>query len=383
MALGTGAYAVTFTEWGGRILWQSATATLSSVDWAREKNATTKATAAVILPPEITNLLEPWIHLMQVHRDDVLVWEGIVMRLEASWSQVTVEASDAGIMFERRRIPHGRNWRQHDATQVMVTMVEDALGYKDPTNLVEGIESKSSRIWVTGAWASAESMVVDAIDTLVEQGLDWCISSGRLLVGPVAAAYTTAQISDRDFDAGMTIVKDGNEVVTDALVTGDGVWGQWAVDTPIGLVQAMEDADGAVRAEEAQEQARRIVEDAAVTPRRMTVPSGSRLLPGAPVTLEELVPGVLVPVASRQTGVVMASIMQLTSVEVTADSSGETVSITLEEVDTSAEPNALPDPADLDWRSPFEKENENTQKTGTGSGAVETEGQDDVAIPPV
>lgn len=381
--LGSGRYAVTLTEWDGRILWQSTVGDTDSVKWSRELNEVTQATVHCFLPAGIVDLLEPWVHLLQVHRDDALVWEGIVLRVESSWNRVVVNASDAGLMFSRRRVPHDRVWRQHDASQVMQTMVEDAVGHRDPTGLTEAITARPSRVWVTAAWSAAECMVGDVVDDLVGMGLSWCVSAGRLLVGPVGSEYTTAQLSDRDFDNRMTVVKDGSEVVTDALVLGKGVWGQWsAVESPLGSVQALESADGAVRKAEAEEIARRLVADASVSPRRLLVPSGSRLMPDAPVSVEELVPGVLVPVASRQTGVLMASVMQLLKVEVSVDSGGEKVNVTLSEISVTHDAGELPDPADLDWRSPYERETANSQNTSTGSGAVTGEGQDEVAVPP-
>ena len=381
MSLGLADYAVTLSEWGGRILWQSRVSTLSSVSWGREKNNVSKATVSTVMPPAIAQLLEPWIHLLTIERGDELVWEGIVLRVEARRNLVTIEASDGALMFSRRRVPHGRVWRQHDASQVMRTHVEDGLGYKDPTGLVESIVEHPSRLWVTASYDAAECMVDDVVDDLVGQGLSWCVSAGRLLIGPVAAQYTTAQLSDAHLDARMTIVKDGSEVVTDALVTGKGVWGQYLdKDSPLGLVQAIESADGAVRSAECFMQAKRLVDDAGATPRRLTIPSGSRLLPDAPVSLGELIPGVQVPVSSRQTGVLMSSLMQLTSLDVTADSGGENIQVTLEETTVTGDVPELPDPADLDWRSPYEREVAGQQGTNTGSATQHSE--DDVGIPP-
>ena len=381
MTLGLGDYAVTLSERNGRILWQSRVSTLSSVAWGREKNEVSKATISTVMPAEITHLLEPWIHLLTIERDGDLVWEGIVVRIESRKNFVTIDASDAAFMFSRRRVPHGRVWRQHDASQVMRTHVEDALGYKDPTNIVENIVERPSRLWVTAAYDAAECMIDEVVDDLVGQGLSWCVSAGRLLIGPVASEYTTAQLSDAHLDAEMTVVKDGSEVVTDALVVGKGVWGQY-VDSlsPLGLIQAIESADGAVRSAECSMQAKRLVDDASVTPRRLTIPSGSRLLPDAPVSLSELIPGVQVPVSSRQTGVLMSSLMQLTSLSVTADSGGENIQITLEETTVTGDVPSLPDPADLDWRSPYEREIAGQQGTNTGSATQHSE--DDVGIPP-
>lgn len=381
--LGSGAYSVTVSEATGRIIWQSTDSQFGGVTWARERNEVTKASVDAVMAPAIVNIIEPLVHLLTVYRDGELVWHGLLTKVRSTGSSVQLEAADGAFMFARRRVASNRTWQQTDATQVMRTMVEDGLGYSDRTGLVESIETAASRLWATAAWTAAEGMVSDVVSELVEMGLVWTVSAGRLLIGPVLSGYTTAQIADGDFDGEMTIVKDGSEVVTDALVVGKGVWGQWTVgDTPVGLFQSIESADGLVRAAECEQRAEMVVKDAAVPPRRLELPSGTRLMTTAPVLLSELVPGVRVPVATRQTGVVMASVMQLTKVEVTADNGGEQIKVTLEETNVTDRVTGLPDPADIDMRSPYEKELSKNQHTGTGSGAPKDEEQDEVGIPP-
>lgn len=382
--LGSGVYTVTISEWpSGRILWQSTDSRVQSLQWSRELAETTVATLVAIIRPEISHRLEPWVHLLSAYRDGELVWHGVVLKVKAGATQAEVTAFDGSVLFDRRRVASNRTWAQHDATQVMQTMVEDAVGFADSTELVESIVALKSRLWVTAGWTAAECMVGDVVKDLHGMGLAWTVSAGRLLIGPVGAQQTTAQLTDHHFDGQVQVVKDGSEVVTDALVVGKGVWGQYTVGpNPLGLLQSIEKADGLVRAEECEQQAKRVVEDAQIAPRRVEVPNGSRLLPTAPVTMDLLVPGVRVPVSTSQTGVVIGSLMQLTKVEVTADDSGEKVTVTLSEVNVSDQVDTLPDPADLDWRSPYEKEMATKQHTGTGSGARGAESQDEIGVPP-
>lgn len=379
--LGAGEYSVTVSEWSGRMVWQSVDRSLSSVSWSRERCEMSKATVKAAIPVAQVTVMEPWVHLLTVYRNGELVWHGAITKITASSTQATLEAADGAVMFSRRRIPSDRSWRQHDATQVMRTMVDDACSYKDAVGMVEGMVTRESRIWVTASWTAAECMVDKVVDDLVSQGLVWTIAAGRLLVGPVGATHVTAQVQDRDFDGEITVVKDGGEVVTDALVMGKGVWGQWGKpDTPVGLLQSIEKADGVVRAKDCENTAMRIVQDACMAPRRLTVPSNARLMPSTPVVVRELVPGVQVPVSSTQTGVRVASMMEIESVDVTVDHSGEKVSVTLRETSVTGDVPALPDPADLDWRSPFEKEQAKRHASGAGS----RDGVDDVpAVPPV
>src|SRR5699024_5603558 len=178
-------------------------------------------------------------------------------------------------------------------------------------------------------------------------------------------------ITDRDFDGELAVEKDGTDMVTDALVTGKGVTGIYTAGvTPYGMLQAIEKDDGAVRESECERAAQRLVEDLQQAPRSIEVSGSSRLLPSAPVSLEELIPGVRVPVASRQTGITVGSTMQLTKLDVDVSDSGETVKITLEETSVVDEPKELPDPEELDWRSPYEREL-SSQNASTGATGEE------------
>src|SRR5699024_3659094 len=176
-----------------------------------------------VLRRDVGGRLGPSGHLMGVCRHEVLVSHGAVVKVVAAGMRVELEAADGAAMFPRRRIPSNRTWRQHDATQAMQTMVEDGLGYLDPVNLVENLVAYESRIWVTSHYVAGESMVSDAVADFVEQGLVWTVAAGRLLIGPIGARRSTAQITDRDFDGELAVEKDGTDMVTDALVVGKGV----------------------------------------------------------------------------------------------------------------------------------------------------------------
>lgn len=378
--LGAGDYGVTLTEWSGRILWQSTDTKLNKLSFSRELSEVSQASLEAQMPEDIANLIEPWVYRLSVYRNDVLVWHGAVTKVRSVGRSVKLEAADGAVMFDRRRIPLNRTWRQHDATQAMQTMVEDALGYLDPVDLVDNLIAYESRIWVTSHYVAGEAMVADAVADFVDQGLVWTVAAGRLLVGPVGARRTTAQITDRDFDGEVAIIKDGTEMVTDALVVGKGVNAIYTAGvTPYGMLQTIEKDDGAVREYECEQAAKRLVEDFRQAPRSIEVSGSSRLLPSAPVSIEELIPGVRVPVASNQTGITVGSTMQLTKLDVDVSDSGETVKITLEETSVVDTPSELPDPAEMDWRSPYERE---LASQGASTGGKDEEDSTDLPVPP-
>ncbi|MDO4610954.1 hypothetical protein [Corynebacterium sp.] len=356
-----------------RIVWQTAGSGLVSLEWGREQSEMSKAKVVAAVPGDVAGLLEPWAQTVTIFREGRVVWHGVVVTVTAVAGQVTISAADGAAFFSRRRVPLARLWQQHDATQVMRTMVEDACGPLDATGMVSAITTRESRIWVTASYTPSECMLDDVVDELVKQGLVWSVVAGRLLIGPVAAQHTTALLSDRDIDGQMQVVKDGSAAVTDVHVVGKGVWGQAGEVSPLGLLQSIEKADGAVRAEECRRMAERIVADGAVTPRRLVMPSSARLLPTAPVALEELMPGVHVPVASSQTGVTVASTMAVKSVSVSVDDDGESVNLGLVEPPVTDEVRELPDPALIDMRSPYEKEQAKSSANGSGGGRKDDE----------
>ena len=367
--LGAGEHSVMVADWRARrIVWQTAGSGLVSLEWGREQSEMSKAKVVAAVPGDVAGLLEPWAQTVTIFREGRVVWHGVVVTVTAVAGQVTISAADGAAFFSRRRVPLARLWQQHDATQVMRTMVEDACGPLDATGMVSAITTRESRIWVTASYTPSECMLDDVVDELVKQGLVWSVVAGRLLIGPVAAQHTTALLSDRDIDGQMQVVKDGSAAVTDVHVVGKGVWGQAGEVSPLGLLQSIEKADGAVRAEECRRMAERIVADGAVTPRRLVMPSSARLLPTAPVALEELMPGVHVPVASSQTGVTVASTMAVKSVSVSVDDDGESVNLGLVEPPVTDEVRELPDPALIDMRSPYEKEQAKSSTNGSGGG---------------
>lgn len=379
--LGSGDYAVVIGDWqAGRMYWQSPEGALIEVDWSRELNEMSKASARITAPDSVINGIEPWAHTMGIYRNGSLVWFGIIVQTTAKAGVVEIEAADGAKFFKHRRVPLHRLWQQHDATQVMRTHVEDACGYLDACSMVENLVTHESRIWVNASYTPSECMVDDVIDDLVEQGLVWTINAGTLIIGPLPGQYTTAQLSDKDLSGEFTVIKDGSDVVTDCHVKGKGVWGQFREDSPLGLVQSIEKADGAVREEECQQQAERRVKESAVTPRRLVIPNDSQLLPTAPLSIGELVPGVKVPIASTVTGINVASIMAVKSVKVNVSDKGEQVKVTLTETKVTNEVTSMPDPAKIDMRSPWEKELASKNHSGAGSG--EKQDTEQVGRPP-
>lgn len=355
--LGAKSHSIVIAERSGRVVFQSTEHNLDSVSWSREYCNTTSAAASFTTTPYVANAIEPWVHTMAVYRGDDLVWFGIVVKVRAKANLLEVTAKDGSAYWAKRRTGQKRTYRNRDAAAIAQDVINDAIALDDPLQQVDGLVMVNSLIWMTMEVPGALKLVKDIMDDLEKQGLAWTFSAGRLIVGPLPAQHTCNQITDEHWSADIEVVKEGGDVVTDCLTVGKGVYGFYADrNQPTGVLQTINKADSLVRAEECDNESRRVVAEALYAPRQIIVPSGADLLPSAPVTIDELVPGVLVPISSRQTGITVGSTMALREVKVTANDKGESVGITLMEVPSNTNASLLPPKIEEDYSSPYDQE---------------------------
>lgn len=368
-SLGTHVWTASVTEPGGRIVWASG---MTGMEQFRFERVSSEAsTASVNFLTEggyLADRLEPWGHVLNVFADDELAWQGILTEVGSTRSVVTVEAVDAGGYLPKRRIPSGRRWDQADASRIMAQMVVDAMSIGDPLRVSDGLLEYPSRVWAVVDETANTVMLQDVVDDLVSAGLDWTVFAGRMIVGPGPTRHTTATLSDSHLGAGIRVLKDGRDVVTDVLVIGDGVWAMRAVEGDRLGIQAIVEADGLVTVDACERRAEEELARYAVAPRRVELDGTVSLSPESPVELRELIPGVTVPVSTEQTGVLVAADLSLDTVTVEGDSGGVNVSISLGTPGVPwAEREAYPPPPSFDGWSPYEKEAADKDHRSSGS----------------
>lgn len=363
----------------GRPLFQTAPGVKSAVEFDRQANDTSVAKAVFAAPPHVVNALEPWRFMVSIYDRDTLVWHGPLTSVQARRSGVTIGARDGSIYWDRRRVGQPRHYVNADAALVMRDLVTDAMSKDDPARLVPYMRSWATELWVTKDIIAGTRMMMEEVGELESLGLQWTVSAGRLLIGPLASQWRTETLTDDVMDAEVIVEKDGLEVVTDVLVQGSGVYGYHIdAEQACGILQSIEKADSLVREEECRQLGYRMVEEAKYAPRRVILDGDARLLPEAPMKLEELVPGVIVPVSSSQTGVTVSAEMMIKSVSVSATSSGTSVSLSLMEPPAALDPLLAPKQVEPDYHSPYDREarskeqtmprNDSEQRTGDFDG---------------
>lgn len=328
--LGYGETRMLFTDRAGNRLAEVPARLARQVQWGRVNSDVSQMSASVGDPSPTMRNLEPWVHQILVFRSADLVWRGPVMTTEVTAAELTFTARDPAAYFDRRRVANKRTWFQEDLTRVAQTLIADAMAIDDPFNLVSTMVTAPSDIFITRTTEPDGRSLAEELKDLVEAGLRWTVSGGRLLLGPVGRSYTTAALTDRDIDGAFSVAKDGTEASTDALVLGKGVTGQFFdYGSPLGILQTVDKQDAITAEYQAVNSARQIVKDRSITPRRVTLPNNTKLLPTAPIALADLVVGVMVPVQSDATGVEVNSKMLIEGVKVNVGPAKEEVSVSL------------------------------------------------------
>jgi hypothetical protein len=137
-------------------------------------------------------------------------------------------------------------------------------------------------------------------------------------------------LTDDDFLGEIRVIKDGRAAVTDATVVGKGTIGRAGVLTAAcGLLEVLVNEEEILDQTSANAEARSLVEGGYPTPLIVNVPDGSQLDPRAPVGINDLIPGVQVPVTTSQTCRQVAANLRLQRLSVTYGEAGEAVRVTL------------------------------------------------------
>lgn len=345
MSLGYNPARVQFVDRAEVVLGVAQGRTLSALTWERTLGDVSQCAIEVAQTSPLLLDLEPWVHHVLVWCGPELVWRGPVYNVSVARNAVSITARDPSVYFDKRRIANRRVWWQQDLADIARDLARDAMADDDPFKLINRLAWAATEIYATRDAFPDARMIADEFKDLSDAGLLWTVLAGRLLLGPVTKSYETRPITDRDIDGELSILKDGGDTVTDAWVIGKNVTGRWVQPAEeVGLLQTIDKQDAITDGETAMNAARKIVQSGKTTPRRIEFPSDTRLLPSAPVALNELIPGAIIPFATTALGVEITSNMMLEAVKVSQTAGGETVSVTLVDPPAEVDPQHLAAP---------------------------------------
>lgn len=306
--------------------------------------------------------LRCWMHEIVIFRDGVRVWEGPITRVGYEKDQVVIEAKDVMAYVYRRILRQGYNdaYRLVNGVQQGLTTVVqratrialNALGYDDPNVIqyispINGVnDARQSRVvndYAKTAWQEIDDLAATA-------GLDYAVSGRRIMFWDTHDSIgLLPEMSDGDFSEPPVVTEYGMQAATDFGVTNNaGVYG--LASRPEGyqfyghveqLASAYGETEGAA-VEEAltpealaalqqtlQDQAERNIGNRYPTPLIVRIPDNATLNPDLNLGINQLVPGVHIPLRAVGTLRKVTQIQKLDSMTVTQDDKGEKITVIL------------------------------------------------------
>lgn len=350
----------------------------SLIRWNRTRDDISVATVTVStynnpLACQLMSIARSWQHEIVIYRDDGTgrksrAWEGPVTGIEYGPGYVTFTARDVMAWVYRRILKKGFNDSYPNIQTITFRaqrIIIDALARDDPnilpylTAFVFADDAKESRViddYTTTAWQEVDDLAANA-------GLDYTVVGRRIVLFDTNRAIgKLPMMRSGDFNSDPVISEYGMNLATEYAVTnGAGVYGTATNSTSEGFYGKVEllvsnvaenaaasDATLTATARAAlvtslNSQAARGISDRFPSPLVVRVPDNSSVSPDAPVTIDQLVPGVWVPLQATHVCRSFSQWQKLDNMTVEQTSAGETISVTLSPAPNGGDTNALID----------------------------------------
>jgi hypothetical protein len=247
--------------------------------------------------------IHPWATEVIVYRDGRDAWSGPVTQGKYGYGYAEVEADDLTAWYSRRTVP-ALNLVNRDLTDIFM-LLHDAAMQQGPIENMNVVDSPSGIITSRVYQGQLYQYTHDAIAELAKTGLDYTAYSRTILVAGEdlnQAPYIT--LMDEHWTTPPTIIERGNEQATVVIVKGKGIQAQAVapkeyLDYYGVLVRVFDEPNivDVVSAELAAETRLDMLKD----PVYIETPVGAALKTSAPITLEQLIPGIVIRVDSQST----------------------------------------------------------------------------------
>lgn len=328
---------------------------VSSVQWTRDRDGISEATvrvqgSACSAQAETLSAIEPKRHEMVIFRGEERVWEGPVWRV--GWHSDWVEINAHDIFQYLIGTPLSQEYNNAYPNIVPVTTrIEDILDVElvrweildPPANVYPHLEIHHfpNEAQTTAVTLPFEMTVGEHIQHLAHYGgIDFACVGRSLHVWDVNRHLgRTRMLTEADFLGSEVILTAyGSEHTQSAYVVGqDGVYGEahnplyedyYGPWTTIYTAYGEEGTDVPSQAE-LDSQAQRNLSGRSPVPVEVRVPDNSSIRLNESLTINDLVPGVEIPVLATLNARRMSQMQKLDHLRVSEDESGETVQVTL------------------------------------------------------
>lgn len=325
------------------------------VQWQRVRDDISLADITVSSPgPDCLRLLEqiePGRHEMVIFRGTQRVWEGpitLIVEQQGLTPTVSIQARDVMHYAYRLILRRGYSNKYPNIVTTVAraeNILRTELGRREtedpPINVVPHIQvfNSSDMARTSRVTLPYQATVFEDVDSLAAySGLDYTVIGRRIvLFDRHHALGRTPVVTQSDFLGDVRITIYGMELATFAAVTGgngmygvsggrDPYYGQWEI-----LDSAYdEEADSSAPTQgELNSQAQRNLSGRVPTPVQIRVPENAQINPNGVFTIDNLIPGIQVPVRARLAIREVQQYQKLSKVQVNDDATGERIQVTL------------------------------------------------------
>lgn len=351
MSLGQGKHTAWITDRGGqRRIGQLHN--LSLVRWSRLRDDISEATIQINADhmdsqADLLRKIEPGRHELCIYRNRKRVWEGPIGLPTFSRQGVEIHAKDVMYYAVRTAMRAGYSSAYPNVEYVTsrayrIMMAElarkEALGYNLLDHIVEHHLSTDAK--TTAVTMPMQFTVFEHIDAMAsDKGMDYTVVGRAIHLWDtsVPAMGRTRTATESDFSSDVIVSVYGSELATSAIVTdGQGNWaeaggidpfyGEWEV-----LHTAYDETEGETPPTEGEmySQALRNRAGRLPTPLQVRVPDNSTLNPKGMFSVDDLVPGVYIPLLANIGIRKVSQTQKLDSVRFEQTADGETVSVVM------------------------------------------------------
>lgn len=311
----------------------------ADISWGRSLNDSSSAQIKVGLSGgtadccALAGSLRTWGHQIRITRESDLVWEGPIVHLDYGRDELVVHARDVSVWLARRVVHSVLDFRGgEDLSEIARQLIEHGFQLDDP-NVVAYLQVTTANILGERYYMPNEPQyILDLLNELARTGIDYTVIGRRIAIFPELSADTLPTLRQDDIMDELRVAEDGLAGATYAQVRGRGVVGEFGGASDFyGLLERTVTEDNILDVPNCVLRAEAIVEAGNPIPLYITTPGQSRLACTAPVAINDLVPGVLVPLV-LDVGEVCRSVstmMRLISVDVSVNAGEENVSVEL------------------------------------------------------
>lgn len=361
--LGCGTHRAFIYRRGGK-QWVGEITGLSSVEWGRVRDDISTATINVenwgIDCGNLLARLHPWAYELVIYRDNgygsTRVWEGPITLLTYEQTSVKIQAKDIMGYLYRRIIRQEMNDSKSGRSVVTraTEIVQNAFAPDDPNILsylnpyTRDDDPKQYR-----STPEYSRMAFEEIDDMASNsGLDYtALGRSIILWGTRHRIGTLPEFTDAYFSSPPVVSVYGMNMANRYVVSdGNGIWGgasrgldpvsgnnefyglvemlssTWASDEePIEGVFTDEQRQKVIKSFE--ESSEHSIKDRYPAPVVVRVPDNTTLNPSTPVSIQQLVPGVVIPLRATSTLREVVGSQKLDSVTVTETEGVETINV--------------------------------------------------------